>query len=278
MVEPATEMRGIIHGLEELAYHSDEALSSTQVKWLLDCPARYRYNLDHPQPHKPAFDLGSAVHAKVLGTGWGIEELNFDDYRSKDAREARDAAYAAGLIPMLTKELVTVREMAESVLSNPDAAKILEGGSSEVSVFATDPETGIDMRCRFDRLRDDHAWAADLKTMAGHATVAGFSKAVADYKYDVSHAHYLDTFELVTGERPPMLFIAVEKEPPFFAAVFRLSNDEIEMGLVEARAARAKLRACREVDLWPGRGSGIQITQAPMRRIYDFTDRYGVAS
>lgn len=266
---------GVVLGLDEATYHAHPALSSTQVKWLLDCPARYKWNLAHPPAPKPAWDLGSAVHSKVLGTGWEVEEVEFDNWTTKAAREARDAAYAEGRIPLLSKDLAVANAMAESVLAHPEAKRRLEHGNSEVSVFATDPETDIEMRCRFDRLEESHLWAVDLKTMAGAATVAGFSKAVADFRYDVSRGHYLDTMQLATGERPEMLFIAIEKEPPYFVAVFRLSNDEIEMGETEARAARAKLRACLDADIWPARGADVQITQAPMRRIYDFQDTYG---
>lgn len=268
-------LQGIVYDVDERTYHAHPALSSTQVKHFIDSPALYRWHLKHPREDTAAFDLGSAVHAKVLGVGWGIEGLDYPNWLTKAAQAARKEAREAGLIPMLTHELEVVHAMTEAVLANRDAARLLTGGRPEVSVFSTDPHTGIDMRCRFDYLHDDHRLAVDLKTTAGKASIAGFSDAVAKYGYDVSRAHYLDTIEFATGERPEMVFVVVEKEPPFLTGVFRLSDDEIHMGTVEARAARAKLRACLDTDIWPGRPSGIQITKAPMWRIYQHQDRYG---
>jgi hypothetical protein len=281
VVDAELDYEGIVYDLPEEDYHAHHALSSTQVKWLLDSPARYRYNLTHPQPFKKAFDEGSAVHAIVLGTGWEVVEIPADLLSgankaiSSDKAKAWVAAERAKKrIPLKAHEIAKVNAIAASVLADPDAVALLSGGRPEVSVFATDPDTGVDMRCRFDYLADDLSFAVDLKTMAGSATKAGFSKAVADLHYDVSHEHYLDTLELATGVRPPKFYIAVEKEPPYFTAVFRLSDDEIEMGRKEARSARRTLAGCRAVDYWPHRRSGIQTTEAPMRRIYDHIDRF----
>lgn len=272
---------GIVHDLPEEIYHAHPALSSTQVKWLLESPARYRYNLEHQQPHKKSYDEGSAVHAKVLGTGWEVVEIPEDllsgankAISSAAAKQWVADARAAQQIPLKGAEIAKVNAIAESVLCDPDARRALEATLSEVSVFATDPETGVDLRCRFDALQEDLSQAVDLKTMAGRATKAGFSKQVADMHYDVSHEHYLDTLELATGVRPPKLYIVVEKEPPYFTAVFRLSADEIEMGRKDARSARSLLAACRTADKWPHRRFGIQTTEAPMYRIYDHIDRY----
>lgn len=279
---PAPEVAydGIVHDLPEELYHAHSSLSSTQVKWLLESPARYRYNLDHTQPHKKAYDVGSAVHAKVLGTGWGVVEIPAEKL-SKAGTIGTDAARAfiaeartKSLIPLKAAEVAEVNAIAESVLRDPDARRALERTQAEVSVFATDPDTGVALRCRFDALHEDLDLAVDLKTMAGRSTKAGFSKQVADMHYDVSHEHYLDTLELATGVRPPKLYIVVEKNPPYFTAVFRLSADEIEMGRKDARSARALLAACRTADTWPHRRYGVQTTEPPMYRIYDHIDRH----
>ncbi|MCJ1709281.1 PD-(D/E)XK nuclease-like domain-containing protein [Microbacterium sp. VKM Ac-2923] len=265
---------GIFHDVPEGAYHAHPALSSTQLKWLLDSAARYRYNKDHPQPFKKALDVGSATHVLVLGVGWGVVELDYPDFRTKAAQAARDEAYAANEIPMLSKDMAIVRGMAEAVLSDPDAREVLEGSSREVSVVARDAAAGLDLRCRFDVFQDDLSLVGDLKTSANRATKAGFSKAVADFKYDVSHEHYLDTLQLVAGERPEKRYIVVEKEAPYFTAVFKLSDDEIQMGRKEARYARAVLMSSLESGIWPHRPLGVQTTEAPMRRIYEHIDRF----
>ncbi len=59
----------IVHDMPEEEYHRRPELSSTGARLLLDSPAKYAYAQTHPQPHKQAFDVGHAVHARVLGVG-----------------------------------------------------------------------------------------------------------------------------------------------------------------------------------------------------------------
>ena len=65
--------KGVYPGIPESVYHADpveaSSISSTEAKLILDCPAVLKWRRDHPAKPRPAFDVGSAVHAKVLGTG-----------------------------------------------------------------------------------------------------------------------------------------------------------------------------------------------------------------
>lgn len=273
---------GIVYDLDDALYHAHHALSSTQVKWLDNCPAIYKHNKENAQPHIKAFDLGTAAHTMVLGTGSQVvcipDNLLSGEHRTVSSTAAKKwvaEARAGGFTPIKQVEFKQVLAMAESVLAHPEARRRLEGGTSEVSVFAHDGDTDLDLRCRFDRLDDQLRWALDLKTSADAGTPNAFGRTVWKRGYHLSRAHYLDTLQLVTGQRPEMLFIVVEKDAPYLTSVHRLSNDQIEMGETGARAARARLRACLNLDLWPGRDSGIQVTETPMGQVYDFQDRYG---
>lgn len=263
---------GIVLDMPEAEYHSGPELSSTGAKAILDSPARFKWQQDHPLTSN-AFDVGSAVHAKVLGTGWGIKELDFDTYRTKAAQEARDEARSEGLIPMLAHELVDVHAMTEAVLAHPTAKLLLEqDGNAEASMFATDPDTGLRLRCRFDY------WGArvavDLKTTAGRADVDGFAKSAASYKYHVQEAHYRHTAHLVTGEEKPMLFVVVEKTAPHLVGVHQLDRVFTDMGDVQARVARETYARCLETNEWPGYATDIQLVPPPVWATYDHQDRY----
>src|SRR5690606_33998548 len=90
----------VVLDMPESEYHAHPSLSSTGAKLLLDSPAAFDWVIRQGhREEKAAFDTGSAVHAEVLGVGYGVEELDFDSWRSKAAREAQDEARAAGLIP-----------------------------------------------------------------------------------------------------------------------------------------------------------------------------------
>ena len=65
-----------IYELDEATYHADRnlaptlgrSLSSSGAKALLDCPARFAYQREHPVV-KDAFDFGHVAHARLLGFG-----------------------------------------------------------------------------------------------------------------------------------------------------------------------------------------------------------------
>jgi len=265
---------GIHYGIRESEYFAHPALSSTELRWLLDSPSRFRWNKDHPREGSTAaFDLGSATHTLVLGTGWDVEELDFPDYRSKDARTARDDAYAAGKIPMLVKDLQTAYDMRDAVLNHPIAGALFAGGNPEVTCIATDPITGVQTRCRFDYLRP--GVAVDLKTTSKSASADGFAKSVTDYGYHIQRGHYTRTHRNLTGESLPFVFVVVETEPPHRVGVHMLDRDFTEMGDREVQAALGTYAQCVETDTWPGLPEQITLVRPPMHAVYRFQDKYG---
>lgn len=275
----------IILDLEESLYHARPELSSTQARHLLDSPARYKHALTHKQASNAAFDVGSAVHAKVLGTGWDVAEFEFDNWRSKAAQTERDNARAAGLIPMLAKDMVEVNAMAEAVLLHDLARSLFEqDGAAEASVFATCQDTGVEMRARFDFLPTNPSAdnpVVDLKTTAGSAAAHKFAKSVADYQYDVQRGHYLATLARHYDEAgtefdtdTDMLFVVVEKTAPYLVAVHRLDDDFKDIGTDKALRAREVLAQCRRLDQWPGYPATTHTAFAPTYYLYDYNDRF----
>ena len=254
---------GIYNGLSEAAYFADPALSSTEARWLLEAPAVYRWNKDHPRDDSTAaFDLGSAVHTKVLGTGWDVIELDYPDWRSKQAQNARDEARANGQIPMLAKDMRPVYAMAESVLAHPTARALFEAdGTAEASVFSVDPLTGVSVKARFDRL-NTHC-AVDLKTTAGKASPDGFTKSVAGFGYHVQEGHYIDAYANITGEMLPFKFVVVEKAPPYLVGVYELDEHFKEIGADAAKKARELYAECLASNEWPGYPEEVQQLAPP---------------
>ncbi len=155
---------GVVYDLPNEEYHAQESLSATGAKTLLKSPAKYKYEvIDGHEQYKKSYDLGSAVHAKVLGVDDEVEVFQFDSWRTKEAREARDESRQAGRVPMLAHELGPVDAMAEAVLGHGLARKLMERpGRSEVSMFGE--SNGVPLRCRFDRLPNEGHIAVDLKT------------------------------------------------------------------------------------------------------------------
>lgn len=271
-------LSGLVLGMDEEAYHAHPAFSSTQARTILASPAKYQYGLTHAEPSTRAFDLGTAVHSKVLGTGSETvvipEELLASNGAASTtaAKEFIENARAAGQTPVKQAVFDEITAMTESLLAHPMARVLLEQeGESEASVFATDPDTGIATRARFDYLptAGDTRVGVDLKT-ARDASPFGFASAAANHGYHIQRGHYLDAHRHA-GLEPleGFVFVVAEIEPPYLVGVYRLNRDWEEIGVARARQARALLRECLDTDVWPGYGDGISSLMAPFWLLAD---------
>lgn len=274
------ERKGLVLGLSETEYHAPkDELSSTGAKLILESPAKFKHQvLDGNRVHRDAYDLGTAVHTKVLGTGAQPvtcpPELLASNgaMTTKAAREWKAEQQAVGRPVLSGADLAQADGMTEAVLAHPVARKLFErAGNAEVSVF--DERTGVKRRCRFDWLPDDGGIAVDLKTTLD-ASKAGFSKSAAKFGYHVQRGFYLDILKNATGREVDMLFVAVEKEPPYLVAVHQFEPEFADMGEMEALEALDIYRRCMASGEWPGYPEEINMLTPPMWSIYEYTDRY----
>ena len=123
MTETATiQIPSLVEGMSFRAYLADPAptpsLTSSLVRELLQTAPRRvwencsRLNPDYEAKEKGIFDLGSAAHALFIGHGAEIAVINEDSWRTKVAKEAKAAAYAAGKTPIKIADMQRVEAMA----------------------------------------------------------------------------------------------------------------------------------------------------------------------
>jgi len=247
-----------VYELDETVYHADTALtdtfgpslSSTQAKTILHAPALYQYRKQHHEV-KHVFDVGTAIHTLVLGSGAEFAVLDFPDRRSKAYKEAETEARGAGQTPILKKDYEPIKNAADAVLTHPVAKRILADGKPEQSIYATDDDTNTTMRGRLDWLRDNAV--IDLKTVGQSAHPWRFAKTCADLGYDLQAAWYLQILTAI-GYPPdlPYLHVVVEKEPPHLVAVVQLDDESLAAGASQAREALNLYTECAATDTWPG--------------------------
>ena len=248
----------IVHDMADETYHARPELSSTGARMLLPefkgSPAKYQWDRTHPRTTK-AYDIGHAVHAKVLGTGLQATAYPEDllaangAASTKAAKEWAQEQRANGFVPMKAVEVNIINKITEAVLANNDARKVLELPHRETSIFSTSPE-GVKMRARFDIYGDTHA--ADLKTTTD-ASARGFLKHVIEYGYHVQEAWYRDTHRYETGaDLDTFKFIAVETSGPYQVAVHELDVIFRSIGTQLAKQARDTYQRCTETGQWPG--------------------------
>lgn len=287
---PSTVLATGIHdGVPAELYHRDPcpepSLSASVAKLLLErSPAHARLahprlNAERVDERKAEFDLGSAVHALVLERNErGIEPLDFDNYRTKAAQDARDAAYNAGKTPLLPHQVTLVRDIAASVeaqLANhreaQDAFNPILGRPEQTLVWQED--NGIWCRARVDWLpfgRQNVVY--DLKTEAQSANPEDWSRSLYDKGYHITAAHYRRGLRKLLGREFHYRFVVVEKEPPYALSVCELAPDALHHADREAERAVNLWGRCLSRNWWPGyvgQVAGIDMPPWIERRITD---------
>lgn len=246
-----------IYDIPELDYHRDPveggSFSSTMAKQILKSPAHLRSYLDAPRVEKAAFDFGHIVHAGVLGVGLEVEVLDFPDYKTKAAQDAKKAAYAAGRVPVIERDYATARAAIKAVKEHPIAGPLFAGeGKPETSAFGIDPETGLWLRGRFDWTTPDEV-LVDLKTTRDGSPRA-FQRSAMTLGYDVQELFYRHVYELATGRKPRgFLFVTVESYAPHLVDVHRGDDEWQTLGYYQMRRAIDRYKKARDTGEWPGR-------------------------
>lgn len=242
-------------GVPEHEYFARPGFSQSAAKALLDCPARYRWERDHPKPPTPAMELGTVVHALALGQPDVHRVIDADSMRSKAAQAAAETARAEGLIPLLPDGLDRARAMAKALRDHPYVGAVLAAqGENELSMWWVDERTGILCKGRIDALRvaDDGTHViGDVKTAAAVAP-GRFGRAAADRGYHLQGAAYIDGYRTHYPDAlVAYLLAAVESEPPHFVAVYSFTAEQLEAGQRRWEQALDLYRECTETDHWP---------------------------
>lgn len=252
-----------VYDMTAETYHRDPvpggSLSSSGARRLLppSCPAKFKWERDHPQPHKTEFDVGHAVHKLVLGDGPEIVVVDAGDWKTAKARDERDEAYALGHVPLLERQYLEVLTMVRSLRSHPVASALFahERGRPEQSLFWVDGPTGVWRRARLDWLPDPDTGrmiAGDLKT-GREASPEGIEKAVRQHAYHQQAAWYLDGIAALNlAPDPAFVFVFVEKEPPYLVTVAEVDAMALRIARDLNRQALETFRECTETGHWPG--------------------------
>lgn len=261
---------GIHLDIEETFYHSLPGLSSTGVKRMLQAPAVYDWHTRHPQPFKKAFEVGHAVHGKVLGVGLDAVVVPEDMLASNGAASTKEAkafikdARDAGKVVLKQEEWDRVDAMAEAVLAHQDASFLVANGQPEASLIWDDPSTGVRCRGRLDYWHQGPYVAVDLKTVQS-ADPTRFARHAVDFGYDVQAGHYQEGTAYALGEKtiPRFLHVLVAKEPPHLVSVVELDSWFLDIGQARAHQAIQLYAKCMANNDWPGYAPGIHRIAAP---------------
>ncbi|MGY6030708.1 PD-(D/E)XK nuclease-like domain-containing protein [Phytobacter sp. AG2a] len=237
---------GIYYGMPNEEYHADNAIGSTSVKAVSVSPANLYFN---PFKGSRSAHLGSAIHSALLEPGlFERDYLLMPDVASRSLKEYKTAAaWTNPEYILVGSEVETVNRMFESSRMNEDFMDYMNTkGESEVSMFVTCPETGLDLKCRFDRLSETTPYPLDVKSCRD-ATERGFSNAFGHYRYHIQAAFYLYVLKLATGiERNQFAFFAIENTAPYRNCMYYIGEESLKLGREQMFAALWKIKECME--------------------------------
>jgi len=271
------------------AYHGDPcpepSLSNSLAQLFLDAsPNHVRHAHPKLNPYwRPDTGtrrtaLGSACHALLLGKGAEIDSLDYRDYKKNEAKAARDAALAAGKIPMLKADLGKAQAIvaaAKKQLAARGLEDLADGnGDAEVAIIAND--AGLWTRCLIDFWSRDRFTLFDYKTTAALASPAAFAVTVSQMGYDFQDSWYRrctsTAFPELAG-RLDFVFAVQEIEPPFALSACRISGGDRTVADRKVETALSMWRECLGRNRWPGYPSEVQEIQLPEWHTRRWLDR-----
>lgn len=261
---------GIINLTPEL-YHADPApiasLSSSIANILIDQSPLHAW-LAHPRLNPnleretdSRFDLGSAAHMMLLERREDrIVRVQADDWRTKAAREARDAAQAEGKYAVLERQygdIVAMCNAAQEFLLTTELSDLLATGDPEQTVLWQEDKMWC--RAKPDMMSPDRRIVLDYKSTASAAPDA-VAKQIGRMGYDLQSALYTRGLQAV-GYDPTFVFLFQEITPPYACSLISLSNAYKEIGQLKVHRALKLWTECMTTNVWPGYSSNIRYVE-----------------
>lgn len=216
-----------------------------------------RLNPQWQPTESEAFDLGGAVHDIVIeGRTDRIRVIQADSWRTKEARDLRDAARADGMLPLLPDQAAAVLAMAGPALAaigtSPDLIGLGELDPEQTFIWQ-DESTGAWLRCRPDWVTRDRTIILSFKTTSASAEPEAFARSIMNFGYDLQAAFEIAGVEAACGTRVThYIWVVQEVQPPYAVSLVGMSPEMRHYGLSRFDLAVSRWADCLNNDRWPG--------------------------
>lgn len=244
----------MIRDMTNQAYHARPEISASDVK------AVASKSLAHWKgkvwKDNATFALGSAVHALVLEPQKDLVLRGPEDRRGNKWKEAQLAADLDGQILLTEGDYDLAQAIAAPVIAHEVVKAWIADPSfvAEASFFATDPQTGVKIKCRPDGYLPASGIVFDLKTTRD-ASPEGFPREIRSYNYDLQAAHYLRCLRSAGFNANTFIFVCVEKEAPYAVGLHALTERYLEVADMRVTETLEKISRAEASNLfqtgWP---------------------------
>ncbi len=245
-------------------YHAHPARSKSYL-WKLysETPAHAELSV---RKATPAMDLGTAVHMATLEPHLYHEKIirGPDDRRGNKWKDALEEAAAYGKLCLTSGDFDKSLRMGEAARKVPIVTQLADSQVLfEASAFWTDPESGIECRCRPDVYSPAMEVMADLK-VTGDASASFWARNAANLGYHAQEAWYSDGWaQSGGGAVDGFVFIVIEDEFPHPSAVYELTPRAVMEGRAAMAKALAIYKECRSAGAFPGYPDTVQELDIP---------------
>lgn len=278
------------HQVSAADYHADRlheipALSSSIAALLLrGSPHKAwhshpRLNPDFKATHEDKFDLGTAAHAVLLeGADSRIVVVPADDWRTKQAKEAREEARAAGKTALLARHASTVRAMADAAqafIEQSEVATYWRDAQSEVTGLAQDE--GVVLKARFDRITNDRSVIFDYKSTTD-VSPDGFSRQLVRMGYHWQEAFYRYVAAQCKASNVLFVFLAQSVEPPYECTLHACDPALQQIADFDVGRAISIWRECMARQSWPSYSSRIHWAMPTTWQMNEYERRFQEAA
>jgi hypothetical protein len=263
-------------------YHADTSrISKSGIELILRSPAHYyeRYLNPNraPSPTSQDLEVGTASHTMILEPHlFDRDFFLFDDLEKireiggtnprattkyKQWKAAKIAEYP-NKTALPPQKYDYFRRLLDSVHSHPAARVLLSQGLAEQTVLFEDFHTGAPCKCRPDWYDIKNRLIVDLKT-TDDASPAGFGKSAVKWGYDIQAPFYFDGLASAGMAVDGLVYIAVEKNPPYAVAVYFAERDVMQLGREKYLQGLETYMECKRTGEWHGYSQDIQPLKLP---------------
>lgn len=218
--------------------------------------AHPRLNKEAEQQESTRMDLGTVAHALLLGAGGEVQVIDAENYTTKAAREARDAAREAGKTPVLAGAYGQAQKMASAAHIFLDNAVIgWKDGAPEQALIWQEGDAWC--RGMVDWLKNDRRTVIDYKTTGTSARPDDVERHLFDMNYHLKAAFYergLNVLDPDGAGRREFLFLFQETDAPYACSIVTLSEGAMMIGRKQATYAIRRWQQCMRSGVWPSYG------------------------
>lgn len=255
---------GVYPNTPMVAYQQWAAASNSRLTRLMRSPAHLKASLEQPVD-TTALIMGRAAHAAILEPAIFSKDYARHSGADRRGKVGRDEwnelvdRFGDGYV-LKQDDYDAALKMCDAVRAHAAASKLLASDGPhagvEFSIVYDAPYNAAGETTRFKARLDKFSSAiaggvvVDVKTCRD-ASPREFERSIFSYGYHRQGAAYLDAARAVGLDAEHFVIIAVEKEPPYAVAVYRLTEGALDAGREQVRALLATYAMCEALGMWP---------------------------